>query len=100
MITLEPRYLDRVTTILSREIGTTPAQVYLFGSRVGNKVRPASDIDLAVSAVKNEIGLVSRLREAFEESTIPYSTDVISLSTANKAFCSTVQKEGVLIWKS
>lgn len=43
------------------------------------------------------VAMLARLREALEESTIPYRVDVVDLSEADAAFRDRVHREGV-VW--
>lgn len=99
-IHLEPRFITRLADILARVVGDESATVYVFGSRVRNTARATSDIDLAVWAAGGAARIVSRLREALQESTIPYTADVVDLDTADKALRDAVEKERVVVWKS
>lgn len=65
--------LAEARAIVRRIIGGLRVRVFLFGSRALGTSRPASDIDLAIlpeEPVPED--LLARLRDAFEESTIPW----------------------------
>ena len=47
-------------------------EVWAYGSRVKGAARPASDLDLAAFASAGQQEAVSRLREAFDESCLPF----------------------------
>lgn len=51
--------------------------VWAFGSRVKGNFRPDSDLDLVVFSKPAQSALVSELREALEESSLPFSVDVL-----------------------
>ena len=51
--------------------------VWAHGSRVQWNARAQSDLDLVAFASPQQRGAVSRLREAFEESSLPFSVDVL-----------------------
>ena len=53
------------------------ARVWAFGSRAQGGARPESDLDLAVFSGPEQTAAVSRLREALEESTLPFRVDVL-----------------------
>ena len=68
-------------------LGTQRARVFLFGSRARGNARPNSDIDIAVLAdAPLEADTLARIREALEESSIPYVVDVVDLATADPSF--------------
>ena len=93
----DPALLDRVKRIVRRVLGTTPADVYLFGSWALGAQRPTSDIDVAIeSAAPLPRALLASLREALEESTIPNRVDVVDLAETDEAFRDRVRREGIL----
>ena len=51
--------------------------VWAYGSRVTWTSRPQSDLDLVVFSGSEQTGQVSHLREAFEESDLPFQVDVL-----------------------
>jgi len=88
--------LDRVRSIVLERLAGRPARVYLFGSWATGTRRRSSDIDVAVEAAAPlPAGLLAGLREALEESTIPYRVEVVDLADAGPAFRERVRREGV-----
>ncbi|MFA6535787.1 MAG: nucleotidyltransferase domain-containing protein, partial [Candidatus Babeliales bacterium] len=61
------------------------AQIYLFGSRARKDNSPRSDIDIAIDN-KNKIDnlTLSNIREEIEESTIPFTVDIIDLNNISE----------------
>jgi predicted nucleotidyltransferase len=51
--------------------------VWAFGSRVKGNFRPDSDLDLVVFSKPAQSASVSSLREALDESSLPFSVDVL-----------------------
>jgi len=51
--------------------------VWAFGSRVKGNFRADSDLDLVVFSKSAQSASVSELREALEESSLPFSVDVL-----------------------
>lgn len=71
--------------VLSRLAGR--AHVYLYGSRATGTGGRTSDIDVGVVPTEPlPPGLLSSIREALEDSTVPYPVDVIDLSEADGDF--------------
>jgi predicted nucleotidyltransferase len=99
-IALEPRYTEQLLDIIRRSMAGAHGEVLLFGSRARGNSRPASDIDLAVSTSMPAGALLSRLRESLEDSTIPFTADVVDLSSCGPALAAQVEREGVVVWKS
>lgn len=92
-------YLDEVRRIVLARLAGYDVAVYLFGSRARGTGRRASDVDVAVEPVEPlPLGVLAELREALDESTVPYRVEIVDLSAADEAFCARVKREGVL-WK-
>ena len=71
-ITTEQR--RTILTLLNRHLPSVPAWVY--GSRAKWTSRPDSDLDLVVFATPEQRRRVSSLREAFDESGLPFRVDL------------------------
>ena len=87
-IRLESKYDVMLRSILRQRLADTNIKVYMFGSRISGKVKPASDIDLALDGGKklNNLKIISLLKNDFEESDIKYSVDIIDLRDTDKNF--------------
>lgn len=91
--------LDMVKAIVLSEIGVYPVKVYLFGSWARKEERCSSDIDIAVErTLGTPANIFFRLREALEDSAVPYRVDVVDLTEATKELADKVMKEGI-VWK-
>ena len=85
MIDLAPAHLATVRAILLRNAPGVP--VYAFGSRVSRRARKFSDLDLAlVPEQALDWRVLARLREAFEESDLPITVDVIDWTQVGPEF--------------
>jgi len=90
------RTLDRVRELVTTHLGGLDVRVYLFGSFARGDTHRFSDIDVAVdSDGPLPAGTLPRLREAFEESTIPRHVEIVDLTTAEAGFRARVLAEGV-----
>jgi predicted nucleotidyltransferase len=89
-ITLEIEYLEMVKDILRKNLASMGVKAYIFGSRVQSRAKPTSDIDIALEAENAQkldyFKVISPLKEAFEESRIKYSVDVIDLNAIEESF--------------
>ncbi len=96
MLDLKPDHLAMVQRICSEQIPF--AQVWAFGSRVTGTAKKFSDLDLAIDAGR-ELTLLERaeLREAFQESDLPMSVDIVDLRSVKPAFRKLVKQQRVLI---
>ncbi len=84
-IDLEPRHRDEVRRILARH--TPQARAYVFGSRAGGASKRFSDLDLALE-IEGEftIEALAKLRQAFSESDLPMSVDIVDWNTIDPEF--------------
>ena len=97
MMTNRERYLERVKEMVLVAVADRDAQVYLFGSFASGAARQSSDIDVAIDAGEPlPAGVLSRLTEELEESTVPFVVDIVDLSTVSDDFRNRVIQEGVL----
>lgn len=89
--------LEAVKRIIMKHLRNTGARVYLFGSWMRGEQQHSSDIDVGVwYEYPLPSGTLSYLREALEESTIPYTVDLVDLTRTNSDFRERVLKEGKL----
>lgn len=94
-------YLQQAKRIVAKQLAGHAVDAYLFGSRAKGEATRYSDIDLALLPKKAmPIALISYVREALEESTIPYRVDVIDLSRVSDKFYKKVLQEGILWYDS
>ena len=74
--------------------------VYVFGSRGKGNAKQYSDLDLAFDAGENlDFLQYCVIKEAFEESDIPYRVDVIDYHAADEWFREIIDKKKELIFK-
>lgn len=89
--------LEEVRRIVLQGLRGFEARVYLFGSRARHDAWWSSDVDVAVlSKQPLPRGLLSAIRDALEESNVPYQVDLVDLSEASPAFRERVEREGLL----
>jgi len=60
--------------LLNRYLPGTP--VWVYGSRISGKSRPQSDLDMVVFTRPEQSLPVSELREALDESDLPFRVDL------------------------
>ncbi len=88
---------SQVKQIGSKVLNGTDYKLGMFGSRIVGKPAKFSDIDVAVMGEQKVPGYVlENLREAFENSNLPYRVDVVDLNSSSAQFKTQVLKE--VIW--
>ena len=88
-ITAEQR--ETVRSLLARHLPNTEAWVY--GSRVRWTSRSESDLDIAVFATPDQARGVSDLREAFEESNLPFRVDLFVWDEVPESFRQEIERD-------
>ena len=92
-ITTEDR--KTVLALLQRLLPGTAAWVY--GSRVKWTSRPQSDLDLVVFATTEQRRQVGDLREAFEESNLPFRVDLFVWDAVPEQFREHIKRDHVVL---
>lgn len=85
MIKATPEQLSLISAILAAHVPGVEARA--FGSRVGGTPKAYSDLDLAlVGPAKLDTVVMESLREAFEESDIPFRVDILDWHAISEEF--------------
>jgi predicted nucleotidyltransferase len=88
--------LEIVRDIVLRGLTGLQCRVVLFGSRAKGHPGRASDVDVAVLPREPlPRGALSSIREALEESRVPWRVDLVDLSDVDPSFRSRVLDEGI-----
>jgi len=92
MIELAAQHLDEIRRILGKHVPN--CEVRAFGSRVNGTAKHYSDLDLAVVGA----GLLSddtlrHLKEAFEESDLPFRVDMLDWHAVSPEFKKVIEKQ-------
>lgn len=95
---LKNKYVELTREIILSFIDKEEVTLFLFGSRAENNFKYNSDIDVGfISNKKIEQKLFSKIREALEESIIPYHIDLVDFGTVDKEFKKIALRE-IEIW--
>ena len=84
-----------VLTLLNRYLPDTTT--WACGSRVKWTARPESDLDLVVFARPEQSARVAELREAFEESDLPFRVDLFVWDEISESFRKRIEVEQVVL---
>ncbi len=94
-VDITPAQEKTIRALLGRYLPETDAWAY--GSRVKGKARPQSDLDLVVFATPEQRARVSELREAFEESSLPFRVDLFVWEEIPEEFRETITEKHVVL---
>lgn len=94
------KYLDLIREIVIRGLEDEDVKIGLFGSFADGTNTYASDIDIAVIPKGQLINRwkLSTIREKLEETTIPYTIDLVDFSTVSDSVKNTAL-ENILWWR-
>ena len=96
-VDIRPDHLEIVRGIL-REHLPVDVKVWVFGSRTNWTTKDSSDLDLALDGEsKLSHKLLGALKGAFEDSTLPYTVDVVDLNAVSHAFKQIVKEQRVAL---
>jgi len=98
MINVSRKQIETIKRILAEYVGD--CEVRAFGSRVARRGKDHSDLDLAVVARgKMERRTKMLLREAFEESDLPFRVDVIDYNAVSDEFRTIIDAKYEIVQK-
>ena len=99
MTNVSPKHLETIKRILAEYV--PGCEVRAFGSRVIGPAKEHSDLDLAVVAGERmERRAKMLLREAFEESDLPFRVDVIDYNAVSNEFRAIIDAKYEILQKS
>jgi len=93
---IKPADLKAVQAILRRYI--PDREIWAFGSRVSGKVKPFSDLDLAVmGSAPLPASILADLKDAFSESNLPFKVDVVDWAETKENFRKIIEAAYVVV---
>jgi predicted nucleotidyltransferase len=96
MLDLTDSQLEIIKNILRKHI--PDCEVRVFGSRLTNKAKNYSDLDLvAVGQTKIDRQKMIRLKEAFEESVLPFRVEILDWHKISENFKKIIEKNYLVI---
>lgn len=96
MIDITPDNLIIVQNILRTHLSPN-ATVWVFGSRARGTAKQFSDLDLAIDSQGKPLptATIADLRDAFEESDLPYKVDIIDIHSITESFRNNIKAQQV-----
>ncbi len=94
-IDLTPDQRDRILGLLKTHLPNVA--VWAYGSRVTRTTRRYSDLDMVVFASPDQKRQVSDLREAYEESDLPFRVDVFVWDDVPESFQENIRAAHVVL---
>ena len=86
---------EKLRSLLSSHLPNT--EVWAYGSRIRWTSRLESDLDMVVFTTPAQAGDVARLREAFEESDLPFRVDLSVWDDVPESFRKQIQREHIVL---
>lgn len=87
-IQIEPRHLLIVEELLKKH----KVSAFVFGSRVKNKAKTFSDLDLCIKTDYSKT-VIRQLQDDFEESDLPFKVDIIVWSEISPEFKNHIEND-------
>ena len=95
VIDITPDQRTTILALLERYLPNTT--VWVYGSRAKWTARPQSDLDMVVFATSEQNRKVFDLREAFEESSLPFRVDLFVWDSVPEQFRKRIEVEHVVL---
>ena len=94
-IDLAPEHKKIILELLQKHIPQT--LVWAYGSRVQRMARPSSDLDLVAFARPEQKGLIFELKDAFEESDLPFRVDLFIWDEVPEHFHANIKRTHIIL---
>ncbi len=93
---IKEKYLKKLISIF--ENYCPKAEIWAYGSRIGQNVHEGSDLDLAVKTFNDNTKNISELKRILEESDIPFLIDIFEFDKLPESFQKEIEKKYVVIF--
>ncbi|MDC9727561.1 MAG: nucleotidyltransferase domain-containing protein, partial [Candidatus Thioglobus sp.] len=93
---ITPQEFHIVQNILENHL-SNDCKVWVFGSRAKNNAQNYSDLDLAIECLNIDTRqLITRLKDDFTESDLPYTVDVLDINRVEPYFQKIINNKKIL----
>jgi len=90
--------IKKLQDILFQYIDPKEYSLFIFGSRSKGSEKKYSDIDIGIEGKKSlSFGIIAKLEDAFENSDLPYTVDVVDFSTVTPQFKAVAKQHTIII---
>ena len=94
----DEKYINKLKEIILSLIDTEKVMVFIFGSRVSGRHASRADIDIGLMAnEKLPRNLFHTIRNAVDESIIPWEIDIVDFTRVTPSFKDEALKD-IIIW--
>lgn len=96
---ISPHHLQCVKDILRHYIPDN-TEIWVFGSRITDKAKPFSDLDIAIACADHRPLTQTELldlEEAFNESPLPWKVDIVDMHQITKTFYDIINQNKILL---
>ena len=94
----DEKYLNMLKEIILSIVDTKKVMVFLFGSRISGHHSSSADADIGLLADERlSTNLYHKIRNAIDESIIPWEVDIIDFTRADQTFKEATLKD-IVIW--
>lgn len=97
-IDLSPAQLDQIKELLKCYLPNT--EVWAYGSRVKFTAKTYSDLDMVAFSSPKQTAAIFNLKEAFEESNLPFRVDLFVWDEVPEQFHTNIRSERVVLQKN
>ena len=94
-IDLTPAQLKEVIALVGCHLPQT--EVWVYGSRAKASAKPHSDLDMVAFAAPEQNAAVYNLKEAFEESNLPFRVDLFVWNEVPAQFHKNIRADHVVL---
>ena len=85
--------LDIIKKIINNYIDINKNKAFIFGSQATGRISKSSDIDIAIEGPKLDSEIYFEIKNALDESDLPYTTDLVEFCNVSNSFQKIAKKK-------
>ena len=90
---MNKKELSIIKNVIGKYIDHDKNKAFIFGSQATGKIFRSSDIDIAIEGPKLDPQIYFEIKNALEESDIPYTTDLVEFRNVTNSFQKIAKKK-------